>query len=136
MTSGHALPQCSLILTSDVSSLSTNRLRSIRKYQTPVVGVDYISSCLERGALLPVDGFRLDASLTPAPATKGRLRILRLAGSLGECGLESDKGCICARCLSFEFQVTHTAGLSDRFQSAALILTPACVCFSVQSGAG
>lgn len=83
VTSAHVFPQCSLILTSDVSSLSTNRLRSIKKFQTPVVGVDYISSCLERGALLPVDGYRLDASLTPAPTTKSkrgrcRLRSLRL----------------------------------------------------------
>lgn len=83
VTSAHVFPQCSLILTSDVSSLSTNRLRSIKKFQTPVVGVDYISSCLERGALLPVDGYRLDASLTPAPTAKSkrgrcRLRSLRL----------------------------------------------------------
>ncbi|CAG08214.1 unnamed protein product [Tetraodon nigroviridis] len=62
--------QCSLILTSDASSLSPNRLRSIRKHQTPVVGVEYVSSCLERGALLPLDGYRLDAPPTPAPPTK------------------------------------------------------------------
>nr|XP_046259946.1 protein mono-ADP-ribosyltransferase PARP4 [Scatophagus argus] len=54
--------QCSLIVTSDVSNLSTNRLRSIRKYQTPVVGVDYVYSCLERGVLLPVDEYKLDIS--------------------------------------------------------------------------
>lgn len=61
-TGAPLLPQCSLILTSDASSLSANRLRSIRKYQTPVVGVDYVSSCLQRGVLLPVEGYRLDAS--------------------------------------------------------------------------
>lgn len=65
-------PQCSLIVTSDVSNLSTNRLRSIQKYQTPVVGVDYVYSCVERGDLLPVDGYRLDvpspsASSNPPP---------------------------------------------------------------------
>lgn len=71
VASAHLLfPQCSLILTSDMSSLSPNRLRSIQKHQTPVVGVDYISSCLEKGTLLPVDGYRLDASPAPVPTTK------------------------------------------------------------------
>ncbi|KAL7384647.1 hypothetical protein ABVT39_006320 [Epinephelus coioides] len=54
--------QCSLIVTSDVSNLSSNRLRSIQKYQTPVVGVDYVHSCVERGYLLPVDQYKLDTS--------------------------------------------------------------------------
>ncbi|TKS67666.1 Poly [ADP-ribose] polymerase 4 [Collichthys lucidus] len=54
--------QCSLIVTSDVSNLSANRLRSIQKYQTPVVGVDYVYSCVERGVLLSVDEYKLDAS--------------------------------------------------------------------------
>ncbi|KAM9343986.1 LOW QUALITY PROTEIN: protein mono-ADP-ribosyltransferase PARP4 [Pholidichthys leucotaenia] len=57
--------QCSLIVTSDVSSLSSNRLRSIQKHQTPVVGVDYVYKCLEQGTLLPVDEYKLDTS-TPA----------------------------------------------------------------------
>lgn len=65
-------PQCSLVLTSDASALSTNRLRSIRKYQTPVVGVEYVSSCLERGVLLPVDGYRLDASSPSEPSIKSK----------------------------------------------------------------
>ncbi|KAK5920584.1 hypothetical protein CgunFtcFv8_024380 [Champsocephalus gunnari] len=47
--------KCSLIVTNDVSNLSSNRLRSIQKYQTPVVGVEYVNSCLEKGVLLPVD---------------------------------------------------------------------------------
>ncbi|XP_029315004.1 protein mono-ADP-ribosyltransferase PARP4 isoform X2 [Cottoperca gobio] len=54
--------QCSLIVTSDVSTLSSNRLRSIQKYQTPVVGLNYVYSCLERGVLLPVDEHQLDTS--------------------------------------------------------------------------
>ncbi|XP_034741908.1 protein mono-ADP-ribosyltransferase PARP4 [Etheostoma cragini] len=54
--------QCSLIVTSNVSNLSSNRLRSIQKYNTPVVGVDYVYSCLERGVLLPVDEYKLDIS--------------------------------------------------------------------------
>ncbi|XP_069388712.1 protein mono-ADP-ribosyltransferase PARP4 isoform X2 [Paralichthys olivaceus] len=66
--------KCTLIVTSDVSNLSSNRLRSIHKHQTPVVGVDYIYTCLHRGGLLPVDEFKLDtspplplSSLGPAP---------------------------------------------------------------------
>ncbi|XP_044072757.1 protein mono-ADP-ribosyltransferase PARP4 isoform X2 [Siniperca chuatsi] len=63
---GHILfvvnKECSLVVTSDVSNLSTNRLRSIQKYQTPVVGVDYVYSCLQRGVLLPVDEYKLDTS--------------------------------------------------------------------------
>ncbi|XP_076603579.1 protein mono-ADP-ribosyltransferase PARP4 [Chaetodon auriga] len=54
--------QCSLVVTSDVSNLSSNRLRSIQKHQTPVVGVDYVYSCLETGVLLPVDEYKLDIS--------------------------------------------------------------------------
>ncbi|XP_075995061.1 protein mono-ADP-ribosyltransferase PARP4, partial [Genypterus blacodes] len=52
--------QCSLIVTSDVSCLSPSRLRGIQKFQTPVVGVDYVYRCVERGALLPVEENRLD----------------------------------------------------------------------------
>lgn len=59
-------PQCSLIVTSDVANLSSNRLRSITKHQTPVVGVDYVYSCLEKGARLPVDEYKLDVSSTSA----------------------------------------------------------------------
>ncbi|XP_041857533.1 protein mono-ADP-ribosyltransferase PARP4-like isoform X2 [Melanotaenia boesemani] len=71
--------QCSLVVTSDVSSLSPSRLRSIQKHQTPVVGVDYVHGCVERGALLPVDQYKLDTSsaaspplsaLPPAPLTQ------------------------------------------------------------------
>ncbi|XP_070694423.1 protein mono-ADP-ribosyltransferase PARP4 [Pempheris klunzingeri] len=54
--------QCSLIVTRDVSTLSANRLRSIHKHHTPVVGVDYVYSCVERGVLLPVDEYTLDTS--------------------------------------------------------------------------
>ncbi|XP_059198459.1 protein mono-ADP-ribosyltransferase PARP4 isoform X2 [Centropristis striata] len=57
--------QCSLIVVSDVSNLSSNRLRSIEKYQIPVVGLEYVYSCLERGALLPVDDYKLDTSSPP-----------------------------------------------------------------------
>ncbi|XP_061580075.1 protein mono-ADP-ribosyltransferase PARP4 isoform X2 [Cololabis saira] len=54
--------QCSLVVTGDVSSLSSNRLRSIQKHQTPVVDVAYVHHCVERGVLLPVDKYKLDTS--------------------------------------------------------------------------
>ncbi|KAF7654882.1 hypothetical protein LDENG_00063780 [Lucifuga dentata] len=60
--------QCSLIVTGDVSTLSSSRLRSIHKHQMPVVGVEYVYSCLERGVFLPVDEYKLDlpsSSLSP-----------------------------------------------------------------------
>ncbi|XP_053184264.1 protein mono-ADP-ribosyltransferase PARP4 [Scomber japonicus] len=64
--------QCSLIVVSDISNLSTNRLRGVQRYKTPVVEVDYVYSCLERGALLPVDEYKLDTSslsaFSPAPS--------------------------------------------------------------------
>ncbi|XP_069011288.1 protein mono-ADP-ribosyltransferase PARP4 [Embiotoca jacksoni] len=70
--------QCSLVVTSDVCNLSTNRLRSIRKYHTPVVGLDYVYSCVNGGRLLPVDEYKLDtlsssaASLPPPPSPPSR----------------------------------------------------------------
>uniref|UniRef100_A0AAQ5Y9D9 Poly [ADP-ribose] polymerase n=1 Tax=Amphiprion ocellaris TaxID=80972 RepID=A0AAQ5Y9D9_AMPOC len=54
--------QCSLVVTNDVSNLSSSRLRSIQKLQTPVVGPDYVYSCLDKGVLLPVDQYQLDTS--------------------------------------------------------------------------
>ncbi|XP_038577199.1 protein mono-ADP-ribosyltransferase PARP4 isoform X23 [Micropterus salmoides] len=54
--------QCSLIVTSDPSNLSSSRLRGIQKYQIPVVGVDYVYSCLKKGVLLPVDEYKLDST--------------------------------------------------------------------------
>uniref|UniRef100_A0A8C2ZUA1 Poly [ADP-ribose] polymerase n=1 Tax=Cyclopterus lumpus TaxID=8103 RepID=A0A8C2ZUA1_CYCLU len=59
--------QCSLIVTGDVSDLSSNRLRGIQKHRTPVVGLDYVYSCVERGLLLPVDDYRLDAASASSP---------------------------------------------------------------------
>uniref|UniRef100_A0A4W5P9S4 Poly [ADP-ribose] polymerase n=1 Tax=Hucho hucho TaxID=62062 RepID=A0A4W5P9S4_9TELE len=57
--------QCTLIVTSSMSSLSSSRVRSMKKHQTPVVGVEYVSRCLEKGVLLPVE----DYSLPPPPST-------------------------------------------------------------------
>ncbi|XP_077435872.1 protein mono-ADP-ribosyltransferase PARP4-like isoform X2 [Vanacampus margaritifer] len=54
--------QCSFVVVSNVSHLSSNRLRSICKFQTPVVGLDYVHSCLQRGILLPVEDYKMDTS--------------------------------------------------------------------------
>ncbi|KAM8854716.1 protein mono-ADP-ribosyltransferase PARP4 isoform 2-T2 [Spinachia spinachia] len=59
--------QCSLVVTGDVADLSCSRLRAIQRHCTPVVGVDYVYGCLERGLLLPVDEYKLDASSASSP---------------------------------------------------------------------
>ncbi|KAM9850760.1 protein mono-ADP-ribosyltransferase PARP4 isoform 2-T2 [Aulostomus maculatus] len=41
---------------------STSRLRSIQRYQTPVVGVEYVDSCVQNGGLLPINEYKLDTS--------------------------------------------------------------------------
>ncbi|XP_055361012.1 protein mono-ADP-ribosyltransferase PARP4 isoform X2 [Betta splendens] len=62
--------QCSLVVTSDLCSLSSNRLRSVQKHRTPVVRLDYVYSCLSSGVRLPVDAFQLDPpSPPPAPSS-------------------------------------------------------------------
>uniref|UniRef100_A0A8C6TK18 Poly [ADP-ribose] polymerase n=1 Tax=Neogobius melanostomus TaxID=47308 RepID=A0A8C6TK18_9GOBI len=70
--------ECSLIVTSDVSSLSPGRIRNIVKHQIPVVGLNYVQRCVEADCLLPVEDFKLDVSSTnylPAACkdTKGNL---------------------------------------------------------------
>ncbi|XP_077946964.1 protein mono-ADP-ribosyltransferase PARP4-like isoform X2 [Gasterosteus aculeatus] len=59
--------QCSLVVTGNLADLSASRLRGIRRHGTPVVGVDYVYGCLERGLLLPADDYKLEAS-SPPPA--------------------------------------------------------------------
>ncbi|XP_028291259.1 protein mono-ADP-ribosyltransferase PARP4 isoform X2 [Gouania willdenowi] len=63
--------QCSLVVVSDVSQLSSTRLRSVQRHQVPVVSPEYLHRCLESGQLLSVDGFKLDTSsphsVVPAP---------------------------------------------------------------------
>ncbi|XP_043987599.1 protein mono-ADP-ribosyltransferase PARP4-like isoform X3 [Gambusia affinis] len=59
--------QCSLVVTSNLSNLSSNRLRSIQKNQTPVVGFDYLYKCVERGVLLSVDEYKMDTSSPDSP---------------------------------------------------------------------
>ncbi|XP_026074201.1 poly [ADP-ribose] polymerase 4-like isoform X1 [Carassius auratus] len=46
--------ECSFVVTSSVNDLSSNRQRSIQKLQIPVVGTQYVWSCLDQGHLLPL----------------------------------------------------------------------------------
>uniref|UniRef100_A0AAX7VSJ6 Poly [ADP-ribose] polymerase n=1 Tax=Astatotilapia calliptera TaxID=8154 RepID=A0AAX7VSJ6_ASTCA len=72
--------QCSLVVTTDVSNLSSNRLRSIQKHHTPVVGVDYVYRCVERGVLLQVDEYKLDtSSALSAPLHRSSFKAAPLA---------------------------------------------------------
>ncbi|XP_052377751.1 protein mono-ADP-ribosyltransferase PARP4 [Oncorhynchus keta] len=65
--------QCTLVVTSSMSSLSSSRVRSMKKHQTPVVGVEYVSLCLEKGVLLPVEDYCLPPPLplSSHPVLKG-----------------------------------------------------------------
>lgn len=73
-------PQCSLVVTTDVSNLSSNRLRSIQKHHTPVVGVEYVYRCVERGVLLQVDEYKLDtSSALSAPLHRSSFKAAPLA---------------------------------------------------------
>ncbi|XP_077071730.1 protein mono-ADP-ribosyltransferase PARP4 isoform X2 [Siphateles boraxobius] len=46
--------KCSFVVTSSVNDLSSNRQRSIQKLRIPVVGTQYVWSCLDEGHLLPL----------------------------------------------------------------------------------
>ncbi|CAL8240846.1 unnamed protein product [Merluccius merluccius] len=74
--------QCSLVVSSCVAALSPGRLRSVQKFGTPVVGVDYVYQSLELGVLLPLDVHRPEVPpsqpsypppppLPPRPTKKG-----------------------------------------------------------------
>ncbi|XP_067266788.1 protein mono-ADP-ribosyltransferase PARP4-like isoform X3 [Chanodichthys erythropterus] len=56
--------ECSFVVTSSVNDLSSNRQRSIQKLQIPVVGIQYVWSCLDEGHLLPLT----EHDLAPQPA--------------------------------------------------------------------
>ncbi|XP_061917510.1 protein mono-ADP-ribosyltransferase PARP4 [Entelurus aequoreus] len=54
--------QCSFVVVSDVSHLSASRLRSVQKFHTPVVGVDYLHMCVKKGVLLRNHDYQMDTS--------------------------------------------------------------------------
>ncbi|XP_078796331.1 protein mono-ADP-ribosyltransferase PARP4 isoform X5 [Oryzias latipes] len=64
--------QCSLVVTTDVSCLSSSRLRSVQKHKIPVVGLDYVLRCSQMGARQPVELFRLEipSSVSSPPRLK------------------------------------------------------------------
>ncbi|XP_051760805.1 protein mono-ADP-ribosyltransferase PARP4 isoform X9 [Ctenopharyngodon idella] len=55
--------ECSFVVTSSVNDLSSNRQRSIQKLQIPVVGIQYVWSCLDEGHLLPLTEHNLAPQL-------------------------------------------------------------------------
>ncbi|XP_067299714.1 protein mono-ADP-ribosyltransferase PARP4-like isoform X2 [Pseudorasbora parva] len=55
--------ECSFVVTSSVNDLSSNRQRSIQKLQIPVVGTQYVWSCLDEGRLLPLTEHNLAPQL-------------------------------------------------------------------------
>ncbi|XP_052004344.1 protein mono-ADP-ribosyltransferase PARP4-like [Xyrauchen texanus] len=46
--------ECSFVVTNSLDDLSSNRQRSIQKHNIPVVGLQYVWSCLEKVHLLPL----------------------------------------------------------------------------------
>ncbi|GAA6089580.1 protein mono-ADP-ribosyltransferase PARP4 isoform X1 [Tachysurus ichikawai] len=46
--------KCTFMVASSLENISSSRLRSVQKHQTPVVARQYVWSCLEKGLLLPV----------------------------------------------------------------------------------
>uniref|UniRef100_A0AAY5EVY6 Poly [ADP-ribose] polymerase n=1 Tax=Electrophorus electricus TaxID=8005 RepID=A0AAY5EVY6_ELEEL len=46
--------KCSFVVASSLETLSCSRQRASQKHQIPVVGVQYVWTCLEKGQLLPV----------------------------------------------------------------------------------
>ncbi|KAL7881723.1 hypothetical protein AOLI_G00085710 [Acnodon oligacanthus] len=52
--------KCSFVVTRSLEDLSSNRRRSSLKYQIPVVGLQFVWSCLEKGVLLPVSEHTLN----------------------------------------------------------------------------
>ncbi|XP_072542116.1 protein mono-ADP-ribosyltransferase PARP4 [Salminus brasiliensis] len=56
--------KCSFVVTSSLEDLSSNRLRSVQKHQIPVVGLQFVWNCLEKGLLLPIE----EHSLKPQPS--------------------------------------------------------------------
>ncbi|XP_017213366.2 protein mono-ADP-ribosyltransferase PARP4 [Danio rerio] len=56
--------ECSFVVTSSVNDLSSNRQRSIQKLQIPVVGTQYVWSCVDEGHLLPLTEHNLTPQLS------------------------------------------------------------------------
>ncbi|ROL50464.1 V-set domain-containing T-cell activation inhibitor 1 [Anabarilius grahami] len=81
--------ECSFVVTSSVNDLSSNRQRSIQKLQIPVVGIQYVWSCLDEGHLLPLTEHNLDpqpayptSEFISHPGVKAHADILRLVATL------------------------------------------------------
>ncbi|XP_047670615.1 protein mono-ADP-ribosyltransferase PARP4 isoform X2 [Tachysurus fulvidraco] len=63
--------KCTFMVASSLENISSSRLRSVQKHQTPVVAQQYVWSCLEKGLLLPVQEHVLkpqSSGITPEQA--------------------------------------------------------------------
>ncbi|KAL6484798.1 hypothetical protein MHYP_G00068430 [Metynnis hypsauchen] len=60
--------KCSFVVTRSLEDLSNNKQRSALKYQIPVVGLQFVWSCLEKGVLLPVSEHTLNQQPLSYPA--------------------------------------------------------------------
>ncbi|XP_017325371.2 protein mono-ADP-ribosyltransferase PARP4 isoform X2 [Ictalurus punctatus] len=74
--------KCSFVVATSLENISSSRWRSAQKHQTPVVDLQYVWSCLEKGLLLPVQEHVLkpqSSDLTPEqaphPGVKSRDRL-------------------------------------------------------------
>ncbi|XP_067889798.1 protein mono-ADP-ribosyltransferase PARP4 isoform X3 [Heterodontus francisci] len=50
--------QCTHVVTSDLNTVSSSRLKAIQKYNIPVVNLDYIHSCIKEGQLLDISCYK------------------------------------------------------------------------------
>ncbi|XP_036396735.1 protein mono-ADP-ribosyltransferase PARP4 [Megalops cyprinoides] len=57
--------QCTHVVTNSLDNVSSNRQHSIKKFQIPVVGVEYVFRCVEKGTLLSTE----ECSPLPLPPT-------------------------------------------------------------------
>ncbi|XP_047670618.1 protein mono-ADP-ribosyltransferase PARP4 isoform X5 [Tachysurus fulvidraco] len=63
--------KCTFMVAGSLENISSSRLRSVQKHQTPVVARQYVWSCLEKGLLLPVQEHVLkpqSSGITPEQA--------------------------------------------------------------------
>ncbi|KAJ8350946.1 hypothetical protein SKAU_G00260760 [Synaphobranchus kaupii] len=62
--------QCTHMITNSLANISANRQRSIHKFQVPVVGLEYVTRCLEKETLLPVKEYSLVPLPSPNPPSQ------------------------------------------------------------------
>ncbi|KAG7467261.1 hypothetical protein MATL_G00151440 [Megalops atlanticus] len=74
--------QCTHVVTNNLDNVSSNRQRSIEKFQVPVVGVEYVFHCVEKGTLLSTKEYSplpLPPTATPPPSSR---TVFKVTGQL------------------------------------------------------